>query len=558
MNTTTDSTDAAELFFSGASSAGLRRVLVCPGSRSSPLAFAAWRRPNLRVDVHLDERTAAFAALGEAKASGEPVAVVCTSGTAAANFAPAVAEASMSNVSLVLISADRPPEHQGWGVGQSVDQRGLFGSHVRAEITMPVGATGGDEFNQRVGWRAAATAVEERGPVHVNWPFRLPLEPADTPVVSPAELPALAKTMLSRCDEDLAVFTAALRLHHDPVIIAGPGAVANSIDAERLLGAAQRLNIPVFADILSGLRGNGPLVPVPSLTIDSAGIGSGLVIRLGDTPTAKSLRLWWESQQDAQHVLIDPHRRWHDPSHAFTERLTSDPAWLFEAAAKVEQKPRNAVQQWREAGENVERSVSNALEQFDAFTEPHVAQILAKWAEDTANTTIIASSSMPIRDLDTFSSATAKLRVISNRGVNGIDGVIATAIGVERAVKKRVAVLVGDVAALHDVGSILDAARRGTELTIIIPNNDGGGIFSHLPIRSALPAAAFDELFHTPHGTDFSFLGALDNVRYQLASSANELMNALQGTPDQSVSVVEVPVNTNDRLRLSNTIAAGR
>lgn len=556
MTPLTDPTDAAELFFAGAIAAGVKRVVVCPGSRSTPLAVAAERRADVAVSVHLDERSAAFAALGESKASGLPVAVVCTSGTAATNFAPAVAEAAMSDVPILVISADRPPEHQAWGVGQSLDQRGLFGPHVRDEITMPVGASGGAAFSERAGWRAAATAIERRGPVHVNWPFRLPLEPAEHSPVGSSGLPKVQPPPLSRYPDDLEHFSAALRASRAPVLVAGPNAVDGSRDqAERILAAARHLAIPVFADVLSGLRGDSGLVPMPSMVTDVAETSVDLVIRLGDTPTAKSQRLWWESQTTAQHVVMDPHARWQDPSHAFTTRITSDPAWLFEEAARLVSRAGTGRDDWIKAGQAAWVKVNQVLTDFDVLTEAHIAQTLTSWAADSANDIIVASSSMPIRDIDTFTAVDVDLQVFSNRGVNGIDGVVATAIGIERAAQRRVSVLVGDVAALHDIGSVLDAARRKSELTIVIPNNNGGGIFSHLPIRDALDRSAFNKLFHTPHDTDFSFLGGVDNIDYQVAQCEEELLGALDAPSKAAVKIVEVPVETSDRLRLSTAIS---
>lgn len=552
-----DPTAATERFFLGASAAGLRRVLICPGSRSAPLAIGAARSSGIPFAVHLDERTAAFAALGEAKASGEPVAVICTSGTAGANFAPAIAEASMSNVPLIAVTADRPPEHQHWGVGQSLDQRGLFAPHVRTEYTMPVGGDAGSGFYERAGWRAAATAIEAGGPVHVNWAFRLPLEPVGADTSPVTALPRTTRT-LPRDEQELDRFADALRSAQAPVLIAGPSTVhPNEPDrASSILQSADQLNIAVLADVLSGLRGHGPQVSMPSYAGRTPG-PADLIIRFGHTPTAKSTRLWWETCTDAGHVLLDPHNDWQDPSHLLTDRLTSDPEWLLSRTAELLAAPtaaRRHVSDWHERGQRVEHAIGTLLDGYSAFTEAHIARTVGRWAGEVPGRVVVSSSSMPVRDLDDFSPVTTSAPMLANRGVNGIDGVIATAIGVSRAVDSRVTVLVGDIAALHDIGSVLDAARQAIPLTIVIPNNDGGGIFSNLPVRDAIEPAMFDQLFHTPHGTDFSFLDGVENASYTAVSSADALHAELQPPSDVAVAVVEARVDTGERMSLRDDI----
>lgn len=562
MTTDFDATDAAALFFAGATAAGLQRVLICPGSRSSPLAIGATRVAQLPYAVHLDERSAAFAALGEAKATGLPVAIVCTSGTAGVNFAPAIAEASMSNVPLLAITADRPPEHQRWGVGQSLDQRGLFGRHVRDEVTMPVGADGGPDHSERAGWRAVATSLESGGPVHVNWPFRLPLEPSTPPQRVASALPRCSQSRERHIDEDLERFTTAMKHAAAPVIIAGPDTVGfgESDVAKAILKGANALGIPVLADVLSGLRGHGPTVQHPGLTTTATSLNADLVIHLGNTPTAKSIRLWWEDIIHARHILVDPKNDWQDPSHRFDERLISDPAWLLTSAASRAARPSTAsaaehLATWAQRGDAIDALVHQALDASGELTEAHIAAAVGRWAATSdADRTVVTSSSMPIRDLDMFAPAHQPIAAISNRGVNGIDGVIATSIGVWRARGHRVVTLIGDVAALHDLGSVLDAVRQGCELTIVIPNNDGGGIFSHLPMRDAIEDSLFDELFHTPHGTDFSFLDGVDGLTYRQFGATDELTDLLNGPQVDGVLVLEGHVDTTVRLQLRETI----
>ena len=560
MTTDFDATAAAELFFAGATAAGLRRVLICPGSRSSPMAIGASRVAQLPRSVHLDERSAGFAALGEAKASGEPVAIVCTSGTATTNLAPAIAEAAMSNVPIIALTADRPPEHQAWGVGQSLDQRGLFGRHVRHEITMPVGPDGGMDFTERAGWRAVATSIERFGPVHVNWPFRLPLEPADGERRFASALPRVETPVLTRRHSDVDRLRSALGPSSSPVIIAGPDTVrpGDTEGARAIYQSAETLGIPILADTLSGLRGHGPVVGQPALvTTGSPELHADLIIHLGHTPTAKSIRLWWESLSHARHVLIDPRCDWQDPSHLFDDRLTSEPAWLLAGVAgeieSTDARGQNLTR-WSQSGETANTIVQEVLADCANFTEAHIGATVGRWASAAVDRSVVASSSMPVRDIDTFSPIDQHAEVLANRGVNGIDGVIASAIGVWRAREHRVVVLIGDVAALHDVGSILDAARQGCPLTIVVPNNDGGGIFSNLPMRGAIDESLFSELFHTPHGTDLSFLGHAKGISYLAVETEAELTEALDDPDATGVIVVEVAVSTSDRLALRDQL----
>lgn len=559
MTTEFDATDAAEIFFAGAVAAGLRRVLICPGSRSSPLALGASRVPTLEHCVHLDERSAAFAALGEAKASGQPVAVLCTSGTAGVNFGPAIAEAAMSNIAVIAITADRPPEGQHWGVGQSLDQRGLFGRHVREEFTMPVGGDGGAEYSERAGWRAIASAIDNIGPVHVNWPFRLPLEPKNVGRRFASALPPSPANTPRRREADLDALKTAISAASAPVIVAGPDSlpIHATKDASSILRSAESLGIPVLADVLSGLRGHGRVVGRPSLVTVGSELDADLVIHLGHTPTAKSIRLWWESLPYAQHVLIDPWDDWQDPSHSFDHRLTSDPAWLISTVAATldsSSARSNHYDSWETRGQHVDAAVHATLDNHIELTEAHIGASVGQWAAQDLERTVVASSSMPVRDLDSFAPADAAAVVLSNRGVNGIDGVVASALGVARARTDRVVVLIGDIAALHDVGSILDAARQKSPLTLVIPNNDGGGIFSNLPMREAIDDSRFEEFFHTPHGTDFAFLGQVDNIVYSRVTSLEALTDALVSPPATDVVIVEAPVDTKTRLELQHQI----
>ena len=551
---TLDSTAAAEYFFAGATNAGLAHVVLSPGSRSTPLSIAAWRTPGLSTSIELDERVAAFVALGRAKVSGRPVGLVCTSGTAAANYLPAIAEASMSNIPLVIITADRPPEHQAWGVGQSFDQRGLYQRQVRTEMTMPVGGDAGPAHAQRAGWRATATAIEQHGPVHVNWAFRMPLEPTTTAIDPPPPLSNVRVPVHEADSQHVDELSGLLTRARRPLIIAGPDTnPATSTGHQASDSATMRFaadhGIPVLADVLNGLPA-GPDDPVIAghavLTDSPATPAPDLIIHLGQTPTAKALRLWWE-QLDCVHVLLDPFDEWQDPSHMVGVRLRCSPESAFAklASAELPTDP-SWLERWVELGINVRAATQDLLNGWPTTTEAHIARSVASAA--TPADRIVASSSMPVRDLDTF-SMTPSVRVLANRGINGIDGVISTAAGIhEASTVGRTFVLIGDVAALHDVGGILAAARNGSNLTVVVPNNDGGGIFSFLPVKDSIDEPLFQELFHTPHGTNFDFLSSHRNVHHEHSSDLDASL--VSAAKRSGVSIIEVAVDTSDRLAL--------
>lgn len=552
MTPSPDSTTTAAAFLAGAVRAGATSAVISPGSRSSPIAVAAHRLVDLTTRIHLDERSAAFAALGEAKVTGAPLVLICSSGTAGANYLPAVAEARQSDVPLIVVTADRPPEHHGWGVGQTFPQRGLFGVHVVEAMEMPVGETGGSEHAVRAGWRAAATALELGGPVHVNWPFRLPLEPtapASAPKVPP-QFRAASVPQVTPRDGDIAAVEA-LTAHPEGVIIAGPYAVPPGARADATRQAiwefATRTGWPIMADVLSGLRGapnSVPIVDMADFLAHSKALPQPtVVLRLGDTPTAKSVRLWWESLTDAAHMLCDPASRWHDPSHMATDRLSCDLAALLTSVT-----PRAHDASWAQRWATMGAAARSAVEQnldADTWTEAQIARAVSTHPDVTD---VFASSSMPVRDLDTMSSARWTATVHSNRGINGIDGVVSTAIGVSRGTGVRQTVLIGDVAVLHDIGGVLDAVRQGVDLTLVVPNNNGGGIFSHLPIKASLDDAEYDRLFHTPHDTDFTFLGEVDGIHF--AKASRDTLSALihDASGRAGVSIIECPVETADSV----------
>lgn len=566
-----DATSAVEFFLAGARDAGMRHVCISPGSRSTPLAIAALRTAGLSTSIHLDERVSAFVALGRAAATGRPVGLICTSGTAAANFLPAVAEASLSHVPLIVMTADRPPEHQAWGVGQTFEQRGLYHRQVRHEFAMPVGGDGGENHAHRTGWRAVSTAVEQSGPVHINWPFRLSLEPGQGPQDIAPVFDERVPLRPFADPTEVESLTELLSNAENPVIIAGPqtlGPDANhtrSADAaERLCAAAYAAGVPILADALSGLRGPGrnALIAYPALATERADVDSlaaDLVIHVGQTPTAKRIRLWWESLS-ATHVLIDPRSQWHDPSHLATHRFRSTPVALLAAALDDLTIAPDHLERWVTAGTTTARICAETRSASPTLDEPGIVAALSD--HTTGDDLIVASSSMPVRDIDTYLPTDSAVQVYANRGVNGIDGVISTAAGIASARtaggdRGRTFVLIGDVALIHDTGGVLDAARNGTRLTIVVPNNDGGGIFSFLPARNALDTETFDRLFQTPHGATFEFLASYPGVRHLFTDDLDATLADLDATSaGEAVTIIEIATSSTERAGAHDALIA--
>ena len=529
------------------------------------------RTQGVTTSVHLDERVAGFHALGRALHGGQPVGLICTSGTAAANFLPAVAEAGMSHVPLIVMTADRPPEHLSWGVGQTFDQRGLYHGQVRAEFVMPVDGTGGSAFSHRAGWRAACTAVGKHGPVHVNWPFRLPLEPTSGPIEQPATLGPAMTGDHGPTPSDVLALRSLLAASEKPLIIAGPNTLENGADkkslAQRIDAAAAAAGTPILADALSGLRGTGrnAVVASPSLVIRNKDEARDpdLIIHIGQTPTSKATRLWWE-ELDCTHVLIDPRDEWNDPSHACSHRFTSQPVSLLVDALEPASTRSDYLHSWIEAGRTADGMLADVLSTESALTEPNVAAMIGETC--SAQDHIHASSSMPVRDIDTYVGHSCDARITSNRGINGIDGVVSTAAGIAKARSEQemaghTILLIGDVALLHDLGGVVDAARNQASLVIVCSNNDGGGIFSMLPAKEALDDDTFDALFQTRHGGTFDFLGHYPGVHHEHVGSDEALgleaaLRSAKESPREAVTILEVTTSTSERLGLDERLRA--
>jgi 2-succinyl-5-enolpyruvyl-6-hydroxy-3-cyclohexene-1-carboxylate synthase len=549
---------------------GMRDACTSPGSRCTPLVLSLVREPRIRSWSHLDERCSGFFALGAAKRSGLPVAVTCTSGTAAANLAPAVIEAHHARVPLIVLTADRPPELREVGAGQTIDQLKLYGDAVKWFFEVGIHDSGPASLRwiRTLACRAYWTAVAgPPGPVHLNFPLREPLvlgaelppdvsgregerpyvmfeAPAPAPLPGPGVAPGPAVALEPPA-----------RVAQAPsgriVIVAGQD--RDPAGGERIARLAAESGIPVLADPLSGARRGPTAIAHYDLLLRDPGFAGAhqpqFVIRTGDLPTSKPLRAWLAGLQTAQ-IAFDPDGTWHDPDSVVGLRIQApltghgidaDPEWLAS---------------WRAADHAVADAIEATLGS-DELSEPLVARSLGSWLPPDA--TLFVASSMPIRDVEEFISAPATAtgappRVLSNRGANGIDGTVSSAFGAAAAGAGPVVLLIGDVALAHDIGGLLAARRLGLALTIVLLNNDGGGIFHFLPVAGETDA--FEEHVATPHGLEFAQAAALYGCGHVSVRTPGELREAVEGSiAGAGATIIEVRTDREENLALHRRVA---
>ncbi|WP_049923289.1 2-succinyl-5-enolpyruvyl-6-hydroxy-3-cyclohexene-1-carboxylic-acid synthase [Halopiger djelfimassiliensis] len=528
---------------------GLDAVCIAPGSRSTPLTVAFAEHPDIETYSHLDERSAAYFALGRGRRTGEPTALVCTSGTAAANFHPAVIEAAQARVPLLVLTADRPPELRDSGANQTIDQTKLYGDAVRWDAELPEPEA--DERKVRSLRTTAARALSETvgvepGPVHLNCPFRKPLEPLDVPGDVPD---AFADTLagsgregafvatdrgrrtLDREADSIRTLADALEAAERPLIVAGPADPRDlqELEPETVVTLAERLGAPILADPLSGLRFG---VHVPGEDAGDGRIYGGydtyvdalpdpdVVLRFGASPTSKPLRHALRDA-DARQFVIDPAGAWREATFTATDLLAATPASVIGATLEILESGTNAhataADEWIARFDAAERRHwavhEGAID--DLESDPVEGAVLASaFAQAPDPGTVFVSNSMPIRDADRFARPrSADLTVLANRGASGIDGIESTALGAGSATDDPLVLVTGDLAFYHDSNGLLAVDRCGVDATIVLLDNDGGGIFHQLPIEEFEPP--FTDQFKTPHGLEFDALGDLYAVEFE-------------------------------------------
>ncbi len=496
---------------------GVRHAVVAPGSRSTPMAVALGERSELALHVVHDERVAAFVALGLG-IDGVPAVVLCTSGTAAVNFHPAVVEAGLSEVPMIVVTADRPPELRGIGSPQTIDQLGLYGRSVRwfHDATPP-------DVTDPSAWRPLAQrvfATADAGPVHLNLPFREPLlgdppalpDPIGPPLPVPRGVPVHGP-IAPEYDRQRGVIVAG-GLHRQAVA-----------DIEAF---ADRVGWPVLADPQSGCRSLGMCVTAFDSLLRHRDFADAhapeVVVRFGRAPASKVLSQWLVRSGAAVLQVGGPGVV--DPERNVVARCTLDDLGSLSGAGQTPWMAR-----WRHANERAEAAITQTLDELP-LCEPAVARTIATVLP--ADVGLVVASSMPVRDLEWFGGAAA--RAHSNRGANGIDGVMSTALG--RALAGQpIVVLVGDIAFAHDSNALVALAARSVDLRIVVVDNGGGGIFSFLPQATALSPERFEQLFGTPHGTDVEALAEAHGIPARTVDTSDQLAAAVL-TPGPSVTRV--------------------
>lgn len=555
----------AGTFVEELSRSGVKHACICPGSRSSPLAISFARNKDIHKWVHLDERSAAFFALGIAKCTGQPVAVVCSSGTAAANFLPAVVEAYYSGIPLLVLTADRPPELHGWGALQTINQSNLFGNHVRWSAEMPVPEVTAPllAFVRAAAVRAVTTACgQPSGPVHINFPFREPLEPVNVAADFPAgfqpdeNCPARSfacTTALSKPSPTALKKLAGEIAGKQGLIICGPDGGENVGEGVALL--AKSLGFPVLADCLSQVRcGKHDLTNVIDnydLFLEKIKTAPEVFIRFGAIPVSKSLAGYLERNAEARHILVDPGSMWRNPAHTAAEIWQVDGTEFcrgLAAAAPATKRTLSWNRTWRQTSAKIRAAADKTLADHSELFEGKVFTELAKILP--GDSVVFTGNSMPVRDMDTFFPSTAStVRFMANRGASGIDGVTSTALGVAAVNRGRVFLVIGDVSFYHDMNGLLAAKAFKLDATIIVINNDGGGIFSFLP-QSAYKDI-FEKYFGTPHGMNFKPTADLYGLNYAVAGDWNKFNKAvLSSLKRKGVSIIEVPGDRERNLTL--------
>ena len=576
--------------------AGVERAVICPGSRSTPLALALVAHARLTVQVLIDERSAGFFALGMARTSGRPVVLLGTSGTAVVNFAPAVVEAALSRVPLVVLTADRPAELRDRGAPQTIDQVGLYGRHVKwsSELPLPDAAPETLAHVRSVAGRAVAVALTgPAGPVHLNAPFREPLIPDGDLGAWPAldglargdtAVPYTEAVVGARQLDPAHLDRIAERIAATPrgVIIAGPEESAVAAAAIARLSAAS--GFPILADPLSGLRtgahdrslvvGRGDQLTRPGPWIEAH--RPDLVIRFGAMPTSRPI-VEWLKRTRPELLVIDGDAGWREAALLPATFIHADPAATADGLAdRLATRPGGADPA-RPSGDAV-RPVSTWAAEWLA-AEAAAALAMTDWLADldepfegapfahapTAlpdGSVLWAGNSMPVRDLDGWLPVSARpLAVHANRGANGIDGVLSSALGSAAVAGSPVVLVVGDVSFLHDLGALVTARLSGVALTVVLIANDGGGIFSFLPQAVAdapgvgLPAH-YELLFGTPHGIDAGPITTALGHRHRLVDArtlASSMADAA-GTP--GLTVLELRTDRARNVELHRAAAA--
>jgi 2-succinyl-5-enolpyruvyl-6-hydroxy-3-cyclohexene-1-carboxylate synthase len=568
---------------------GVRYIIVSPGSRSTPLTLAAAEHPDITDISILDERSAAFFALGIAKESRTPAALICTSGTAAANYYPAICEAMASQVPLLVLSADRPKHLSDSGAPQTMHQLHLYGSHVKHFLELAQAEA--DGFKLRALRSSVSNAVGvasegERGPVHLNVPFRKPLEPTQVDeghhaCITEESKQTFKEGAFGRSDggpytrlesgtqtftaNDIQRFTALIQRAERPLIIAGPD-INGMYYRDELLEFSKASGIPVFAEALSNVRfnakGGDGIISSSELLLRSksftANCSPDLIIRLGAAPTNKMMQDFLALQKDVLQVQISSSSRRVDPDFSTSKRFHCSPAKLLSSAiAVLEHGPDLTFDaawiDWLYASDKIARdTLATALEESTDLNEAAAFHEIASLMPE--GSALMLSNSMTVRDMESWGMPNGTtVDVFCNRGVNGIDGVTSTALGIARSRGSGTVLVTGDLAFLHDINGFWAAREGSINATIVVINNNGGEIFNMLPVKHFEPA--FTKHFTTAHNMDLSKIGELFGIEYYKAMNAYQLQTFLKISLDApGLQIIEIPSDQKQEVEIRKAL----
>ncbi|MGB3260553.1 2-succinyl-5-enolpyruvyl-6-hydroxy-3-cyclohexene-1-carboxylic-acid synthase [Paenisporosarcina sp.] len=532
--------------------AGVQDIVISPGSRSTPLAYAFSQTKEFNTYMQIDERSAGFFALGMAKANRSPVLLLCTSGTAAANYFPSIVEANYARIPLIVLTADRPHELREVGAPQAIDQVQLYGKHVKWSVDFPLA----DEHKETIPFivRHTARAITHAkaapmGPVHINIPFREPLlldfdfqpEPS-TFIESTSGTIVASQPTIDFVEKSIALAKKGLLI---------VGELSADLHKSDFWSFAKSIQWPVLADSLSQLRTGVPkdclhlLIDQYDALLKSEHFKQtvipDVVIRFGAQPVSKPLSLYLKEVQPEIYIAVDEDPMFRDSLGVVTHHVHSVAKVFWKELSNIHEN--EALINWTEANKIATTHVEEYIqEQHD---EGALAGVLFHYLPDGSD--LISGSSMPIRDVDTFFNQTSKdITVYANRGTNGIDGVVSTALGIQQARKRPATLLIGDISFLHDSNGLLVSRFHETDLTIVVMNNDGGGIFSYLPQSSE--EIYFEKLFGTPTGLSFDSIATMYEAEYFAVESKDDFIKALTTAKLKDLRIIEVKTNRQQNV----------
>ncbi|WP_026906973.1 2-succinyl-5-enolpyruvyl-6-hydroxy-3-cyclohexene-1-carboxylic-acid synthase [Paucisalibacillus globulus] len=570
MNHIEDLTRYVANFVDELSKSGLTDVVISPGSRSTPLAMTFAEHPDIKEWIVLDERSAAFFGLGLAKQTKRPVALVCSSGTAVANYFPAIVEAHQSRVSLIALTADRPHELRDVGAPQAIDQLKIFGDYVKSfhEMALPESSDNLLKYARIRAARAINQALSGNpGPIHLNFPFREPLVPDlsleniwGEPLKEPYTIWHDGKKKLS--EEFVKIFAEKLTSTKKGVIVCGPQVEGDLAEAVTLL--ADAWGVPILADPLSQVRtgshSTANIMEGYDAFLRGGKIRSSLkpdyILRFGAMPVSKAYLYFVKENQDVQQYVVEPHAGYREPVGNPTEFIFADPILfcsdLLESGSHLESEESEWLALWRKINEIAKSHLINVTD--DRLTEGEAVKQLVELIPDDSS--LYVGNSMAIRDVDSFlMTGPKKITLLANRGANGIDGMVSSGVGAA-ASGQPVTLLLGDLSFYHDMNGLLAAKQYNINITILVVNNNGGGIFSFLPQSSN--EKHFEALFGTPLNIEFQKAIEMYGGSYHHPKSTGELKEALQlSYEEKGLSVVEVKTDRTENLHWHRDIWRG-